>query len=267
MISIVTALYKSDYYLPAYLKALRKFVAELQKRRVAFEVIFVPQKSNEKEKELLKTVSGQSWCRIIENPTPSLYMAWNTGASNARGDVIGFWNVDDIRFWPAVVEAEALVKAGADVVYFPFIIHRHLRMGPLDIVVAFKKIQGKAIEFEKRKFEISFPAGPHFMFSKKAYQAVGPFDEQFKIAGDFDWCARAAAKGLSFAQGREYSGNFRVDGRGLSTGGSPRHVVENNIVFIRQTAWDRMQLADETIIKEYRPKHIFFHGDYLPLSP
>ena len=180
MISIVTALYKSDYYLPAYLKALRKFVAELQKRRVAFEVIFVPQKSNEKEKELLKTVSGQSWCRIIENPTPSLYMAWNTGASNARGDVIGFWNVDDIRFWPAVVEAEALVKAGADVVYFPFIIHRHLRMGPLDIVVAFKKIQGKAIEFEKRKFEISFPAGPHFMFSKKAYQAVGPFDEQFR---------------------------------------------------------------------------------------
>jgi glycosyltransferase involved in cell wall biosynthesis len=230
------------------------------------EIIIIPTNPSKLEKELLESVGGKEWCVIHEFNQPGLYAAWNEGFSIAKGEIMGAWNVDDIRFAKAVIEASKLVASGADLVYFPFYIKRYLSFGPFSLPVFFRKIQGEVLKFEKRKFQINMTTGPHFMFTREAYKKVGPFDEQFKIAGDFDWCARAVQKDLNFVLGKEFSGVFRVDGRGLSSGASARQIQENNIVYQRQRALEKIKIGDPSLEGAYDPKFIFFKNEKIGLT-
>jgi len=265
MISIITALYKSDRYLPGYFQRLMPFVAELQKRDIPFEVIFVPQLPTPLEKKILAEVSGQPWCRIFENSVPSLYAAWNRGVLEARGDVVGFWNADDWRYVDGTLEAYNLIKQGADVVYSPFRIRRYLQLLGRDFLVHIQSIDRQVPEFNEHTyptFLYQMHCGPFFMFRQTLYDQVGPFDEQFKTVADFEWCVRAAKVTKKFVRAKQLIGSFRVDGRGVSAGGKPRHMAENNIVYIRHGQVNNTKLWPETeeYMKAYDPKKIFFQG-------
>ena len=266
MVSIVSAIYKSEYYLPGFLMHVKKFADFLDSKNFTFEIVIVPTKPSEKEKKLLMRVKQEPWCKIYECKELGLYRAWNFGVNKAQGNLLGFWNVDDIRFPEAVIEAQELADKGFDVVYFTFILKRYFAVGPLGIPVATRKIQGEALIFEKRKFETTMTAGPHFMFTKKAFEKVGPFDEQFKIAGDFDWIARAASANLKFVCGKEYSGIFRVDGRGLSAGANPRLVAENNLIYKRQKASEKIKTTDPDLEKSYHADYISFGDTKIPFA-
>ena len=104
------------------------------------------------------------------------------------------------------------------------------------------------------------------MFTKSLYEKVGPFDEQFKIAGDFDWCTRAAYKTDTFVKAKTVGGIFRVDGGGLSAGVNPRRTAENNIVYIRNHVWGKIVAANDLTIKDYRPKNLKVQNSFLPLN-
>jgi len=266
MVSIVTSLFKSDRYLDSFSEHLNNFTSELENRNFSFEIIIVANEPTDRELEFLKTFSSKPWFRSITVKRETFYASLNRGIASAKGQVLGFWNVDDIRFPEAVIEAEKLVKHGADVAYFPFYIKRYLTFGSFSLPVMTTKVQGQVLEFEKRKFETNMTTGPHFMFSKQAYDKVGPFDEQFKIAGDFDWSARAARMGLSFALGKEFSGVFRVDGNGLSAGTNQQRTAENNVVYIRIHAWDKLVSVDDVIIRGYRTKSLKFQNGFKALN-
>ena len=234
MVSIITATFRSENYLKSYLKHLQKFADFLLEQKFPFEVIIISTLPSAEEKEMFRTLAGQSWCRVIEFNTRGLYAAWNYGLAKAQGDLFGFWNVDDIRFPEAVLEAGSLAQKGADIIYFPFIIKRYLHLGFFSIPVMKTKIEGKILEYERNKFSTGMYCGPHFMFTKEAYKKNGTFDEQFKIAGDFDWCTRAAVNNLNFSLAKNYSGIFRVDGQGLSAGVNQTLQAENNEVYTRR---------------------------------
>jgi GT2 family glycosyltransferase len=263
MISIITAIYKSERYLAGYLREARKFADFLMQKSFSFEIIIVPTNPSQKEQDLLQTVVNESWCVIHPFSRLGIFGAWNEGFGLAKGEVLGPWNVDDIRFPEAVIEAHTFAQAGAEIIYFPFLLKRFLNLGPLALPVLTRKVEGEVLEFEKRKFQINMICGPHFMFTKKAFEKVGPFDEQFKIAGDFDWCARAAAKGLKFVCGKNYSGIFRVDGYGISTGRNRRLQAENNIIFTRQKAFEKVKSGLEDLVKDYQVNKILYHGNLL----
>lgn len=262
MVSIISALYKSERYLAQYLKHVNHFAEVLEKQNFPFEIVILPTQPSQKELELLETVKNQPWCSIHEFNQRGLYAAWNYGISVARGDLYGPWNADDIRFPKAVIEAQELAIRGVDVSYYPFYIKRYISLGIIDIPVKTRKIEGEVLEFEKRKFETTMTAGPHFMFTKKAYERVGPFDEQFKIAGDFDWCARATQVGLKFQQGKNYSGVFRVDGKGLSAGANTTLIAENNIVYKRHNALEKVRPGVEAIEQKYQVNQLLFKGSW-----
>ena len=264
MISIITAIYRSDRYLPDYSRRLLHFVKEMRKRNIPFEMIFVPQLATPMEKKILSEIASESWCKIIESDTPSLYRAWNDGVAAAKGDIIGFWNADDIRYVDGLIEGIDLIEKGSELVYFPFRIRRYLKIFELfDLLVHIQKIDKQVPEFNEttyKDFTRSMYCGPFFIFKKSLYEKVGPFDEQFKIVGDFDWCVRAAKITKKFARAKKLIGSFRVDGRGLSAGGRPRHTAENNVVYIRHQAQDKITPVSPELIKEYDPRKIFFHG-------
>ncbi len=150
---------------------------------------------------------------------------------------------------------------GAELVYFPFYVKRYFKVGSWYLPLPLNKIDQQIPEFNEETssfFQSNMFCGPFFLFTKVLYQKVGSFDfdEQFKIAGDFDWCARAAYKTDKFVKAKSLGGVFRVDGGGLSAGVNPRRVAENNIVYARNHAWEKMAVAEDLIIKQYSLKFI-----------
>ncbi len=266
MVSIISALYKSERYLARYLLRARSFAKYLSEKRFPFEIIIVPTRPSPNELVLLEAVKNEPWCKILPFDELGLYKAWNVGFTFARGDIMGPWNVDDIRFPSAIIEAQELADRGADVVYFPFTLKRYITLGPISFPLITRKVEGEVLHFEKRKFETTMTAGPHFMFSKRAYKNTGPFDEQFKIAGDFDWCARAAAMDLKFSLAKEFSGVFRVDGKGLSAGANRTLQAENNIIYLRHNAKEKISAGLETIMDSYQVGKLKINGQWQDIN-
>jgi len=86
--------------------------------------------------------------------------------------------------------------------------------------------------------------GPFFMFARELHDVVGPFDEQFQVAGDLDWCARVVRATDRVEKGQGVGGVFADHGAGLSTS-LPRRVA-------REAVWIRLRYEQR---------------DFLPLWP
>ncbi len=182
MITLITSLYRSEKFLPAYIKDVEAF--HKASEGITLELIIVANDITEKEKELLSSLSKHEWIRVIEVPRENLYASWNRGVREAKGEYIGFWNVDDQRFPDALIAASEEFKKGAELVYFPFLYKRYVSIAGIDIL-AKKKIIDPPL-FNKESFRHGMHAGPFFLFKKELFDKNGPFDESFKIAGDFD---------------------------------------------------------------------------------
>ncbi len=263
MISIITSLYRSDRYLDAYVKHLTLFADVLIKQCIDFEVIVIANDPTEKERGLRETFGNKKWFTLVEVKREPLYATWNRGVELASGDVIGFWNVDDLRRPEAIIDGLELIKKGAELVYYPFTIKWYVSLLHWALPVRFKTIQPPL--YEKREFMQSMHCGPFFIFRKSLYEAIGPFDEQFKIVGDFDWCIRAAKHTDAFSLSKESAGTFRVDGSGLSSGGKPIHVAENNIVYTRYGINDKIEQVDPGLMSTYKADSILHAGNHSPI--
>ena len=283
-ISLITSLYRSDKYLLSYLDKVKSVLYFLVQNHLSVEVVLIcndASLSEIKEVEQLSNVFQDSEHVSILPlfvPRETLYRSWNRGIKASSGGVIGFWNVDDIRYSEALVSGVELVRSGAGLVYFPYwsirkrrrflfvnlILSRILRseriVAPgygrpiaLRPYFLFNKIQRKLIrppDFEQNEFMRSFHIGPFFLFSRSFHKKVGPFDEQFKIAGDFEWQTRAAKVG-NFALSQEVSGEYLTDQTGLSGTGHKIHYVENDVVYLRHGVLDKVQMVDKHLMKEY----------------
>ncbi len=264
--SIITSLYKSDKYLLEFEKHLRKFASDLGLAGVDFELIAIANDPTEKEKAFAKSFSNDTWFKFINVPRESLYATWNRGVAEAKGEFVGFWNVDDVRFASALVEAVQLFKTGAMLVHFPFYIKRYLNLGLFNLPLPMQKIDRQIPEYSdttRSQFLQGMVCGPFFIFSKALYKEAGPFDEQFKIAGDFDWCVRAAKVSSAFKKAKSLGGIFRVDGGGLSAGGSDRQKWENAVV-----DWRNKKSADFSVeflkSQGINPEQIVVRGEIKP---
>lgn len=201
--------------------------------KIDFEVIVIVNDASKKETESLQIFKEKKWFKYLSVPREPLYATWNRGVEMAQGDVIGFWNVDDLRQPEALIDGIDLIEKGVNLVYFPFTIKWYLNFLGIDLLV--KKKVVKPDVFDRKKFTSGMHCGPFFLFAKGFYQRVGPFDEQFKIAGDFDWCVRSAKISNKFALSNINAGEFRVDGGGLSAGGKHQLKLENSVLFKRHS--------------------------------
>jgi len=262
MITFFSSLYRSDRYLSTYSKHVQSFTAELLKNNVEFEFIVIANDATPKEQELKEVFSACDWFRYIEVPRESLYATWNRAVSESKGDIIGFWHVDDVRYPNAIVHALECFRRGAELVYFPFTVKWYINFFNFSFLVKWKNIR----QTDPALFKDSMCFGPFFCLPVNCTNRVGFFDEQLTIVADFDWAIRAnnATKKIDFCD--EPAGVFRVDGNGLSSGGKQKHVAQNNIVYLRNNILYKIEEVDKVLMDEYTVDSIQYKDQLIHLE-
>lgn len=214
-ISLIASLYRTDSHIKSWSKWLLTFASELQQKKVDFEIIIISNEPTVKEKDFLNTLqsSHYDWLTIHEVPRESIFESWNRGIKLATGEVIGFINVDDIRFVDSLIDGIQRIHDGADFVYFPFIYKRYIHILNFNILAKIKKFYPP--QPEEAKKILGMPYGPFWLVSKKFLERAGEFDPTFKVAGDYEWSMRTQQIG-KFELSNVISGIFTSNGTTLS---------------------------------------------------
>ena len=123
---------------------------------------------------------------LRSEPDCGVYDAMNKGLAIASGDVIGFLNADDMYAGPEVLSRVAGI----------------MEEGRLDAVVGDveffnpKDPAGTVRRYRSSQFRpdrIAFgwmPAHPALFLHRRVYDRYGHFRSDYRIAGDFEYCAR-----------------------------------------------------------------------------
>lgn len=223
-VSITSSLYKTEKYLPNWEKSLRAFATDTEGVGLNFEINAIANDPSNAELEVLKKLEKETWFNLYIVPRESIYASWNRGVQVANSQVCTSWNVDDSRNLPAILDGLNKIKEGAEMVYFPFIYKRYINFLGIDVLVKRKLITPPA--FAREKFSREMHGGPFYLFTKTLYQKVGPYDESFRIAGDYDWCARASQVS-DFVKSDLVAGVFEKREGTLSGGKNPLQEKEN----------------------------------------
>jgi len=173
----------------------------------------------------------------------------------SSGKAITFWNVDDIRFGKALINGYKKILDGADVVYFPFIIiskHKYFKYIPIP-----KIYLDYPQKFNRELFRTGMFCGPFFMASRSAFDNIGLFDEQFRIAGDMEWCIRAADKKQIFKYDLAIAGLFIRHGNTLS-GNKNNNLqeIENQVIYRRYNIIFKYKKINENEYHLFNNYHI-----------
>jgi len=166
---------------------------------------------------------GSHVAKIVSEPDRGIYDAMNKGIRLATGDVIAFLNADDFYSNPTVIASVAeklqtneLSAVLGDVAFFN---------GSPDRVVR----RYRAAHFRPDRIAWGWmPAHPGLFVRARVFAETGLFSTEYRIAGDFEWVARAFRnRALTYAHIPEVLVMMRTGG--VSTGG-----VRNTILLNRE---------------------------------
>lgn len=233
-VAFVTSLYRSARHLPQFLRLLEEMYRELQESDLTMEAIVVSNDADRREQRALARAVAKhaqdTVLTVLNVPRECIYASWNRGVTAARADIIGFWNVDDVRNGAAVVEGVRLIRESHRLVAFPWVIVKEAVRGRT-CVHEFAIFHDSNSISPENAFS-QFVIGPFFMFDRSLLTDYGAFDEQFHIVGDYDWQLRLAPH-VPLVCGQSLGGVFLSDGANLSSTGSARLRVEQNVLFRR----------------------------------
>jgi GT2 family glycosyltransferase len=110
--------------------------------------------------------------------------------------------------------------------------------------------------YDDKLFETGMHCGPFFIFDNKLIDKIGYFNDQFMIAGDFDWCVRAAGAKVRFRKSIKLGGVFKVHDNNLTNIKNINlHIVENEVIYRTHRIKDKFQdLNNEQneLLKNYK---------------
>lgn len=167
----------------------------------------------------------QSLSKVISEPDHGIYDAMNKGVHAATGDVIGFLNADDVYAHANVlgdvakiIEKEHLDAVFGDVAFFR----------PEKPTLTFRRYS--SARFRPTRIAWGWmPAHPAVFLRREVFQKVGPFRTDYRIAGDFEFIARAFwHQSLRYRHLPEVLVRMRTGG--ISTGGWRNTLVLNREV-------------------------------------
>jgi hypothetical protein len=241
-VSLITSLYRSDAHIESYAERVRALIDAAAAQGVRVEVLIVANEPTPFERAIITRLSASAaHVRLIEIPRETLYASWNRGVCAAHGVAIGFWNVDDARTVEGITAGYARIQAGCRLVHFA---HDVVRIH--DGTEQVRRYE--PIPFDREAHRRIMKCGPFFLFHRDLYAEVGPFDERFRICGDFDWCARATAV-TAFCPVNVLGGTFYLHGGNLSDTGDPRQTAECNVAILKNGVPQYLQPCEPDVMQ------------------
>ena len=224
--------------MPHYIKRVQDVAARLD---FSLEVVIVANDATEAEQNLLDTFQSADnlSVNIIHTERETLYASWNRGIAAAQHDLIGFWNVDDIR------SVEGLIAG-----------YNALASGEFQLVDSgYDVVEGHEVaryDVPYRQDLLAPKAGvsPFFMLHRTLYETAGAFNEHFKITGDYEWSKRPAVREASYKPLPITGGQFILHDNNLSGGRNPLEWIEFNIALIWHGGFQHLRPVDPDIMRD-----------------
>jgi hypothetical protein len=245
-ITLITSLYHTVEFLPDYLAFAQKLLSNATSANLQLQLVIVANDATTEEQTLLTSfISQHDNVDIAFVPRETLYASWNRGVTLAKGQLIGFWNVDDVRFVEALIAANDNSYRHCNLIYFPF--YEEERRSLWRIPLNLNRLT-PAPTYDKERFKRKMRIGPFFLFTRTLYEQVGKFDERFRISGDYDWCIRAMQH-TEFCRCDVPAGTFINHGKNLSAGVHPLQTVEENIVYMKHNLLEQITPAQPDLMQ------------------
>jgi glycosyltransferase involved in cell wall biosynthesis len=238
-LAIVSSLYRAEphysRFAPSVIVALRR----LAEQGFRCEHLLVVNDASDTDRATVRRIEASladcpgATVSPIWTPRECLYASWNRGVGATRARAVAFWNADDVRDPDALAEGIERIRKGAQLVYFDWIAEG-----------AKKGKKGRTRRrvvtppYDPFLYSRQMWFGPFFMFARHLYDTVGPFDEQFEVAGDLDWCVRALHAARRVEKAERAGGAFSSRGAGLSTSRMRRVAREGKWIRLRYQEWD-----------------------------
>ena len=159
---------------------------------------------------------------LVSEPDKGIYDAMNKGVARASGDIVALLNADDRYADPGVLSrvAAAFDAAGTDAVLGDV---SFFKPGAPDVSV---RRYNSGTFSPARIGWGQMPAHPAMVLTKSAYERVGQYRTDFKIAADFDFIVRAfGGHGISYTYLRDVFVKMQVGGVSTS-GASSRRIID-----------------------------------------
>ncbi len=250
-LTLITSLYQAQAHLPAYRAHVAAVITDLRREGLSAELVLVANGPSAEERRAVEQVAAevrQAGATVIIQyvARETVYASWNRGVRASTGACIGIWNVDDVRYAPALVEGTRLIAGGCEVVDFPFV--QIVRRDWFGAFTTFRRTIYPA-PYDPTRISPRAGLGPFFLFARTLYERAGGFDERFRISGDFEWSARETVRAARACHGEALGGEFVLHGANLSGARNPLEWVEYNTVLLQHGQWDALRPVNPALMR------------------
>lgn len=258
-VSVITSCFKGDAYLSSFINQLK-----MQSFFPVLEWILVHNEPSPSEVEIVEEFSKEfpgKIKHIIVDSVEPLSASWNRGWRISKADYICFWNLDDCRPCDSLQRQVVELEQNPDCV---------MTYGDFVEVPQYGTIIGKrvkAIPYNTYRFQRKFPGGAFMVWRRNVSDRIGYFDEQLKIACDYDLVTRAAASRLRMCRTSGLIGYFTNESKGLSTkAGVNKELVERTVVQLRYGMFDKIISKKLLGIERYRISEVLAGNNWVPVG-
>lgn len=217
-ITIITVCYNSQNNIEQTLKSV------LNQTYKNYEYLIIDGKSTDKTMDIVKKYEKifDGKLKYISEKDKGIYDAMNKGIKMASGDVIGMLNSDDIYYDESSLEKinNAFLTNECDGVYSDLILSDNETMKK--VVTYFKSNSGN--------YRLGwYPPHPTLYLKKKVYENYGYYNQDYKIAADYDFMLRIMKEKVNLFYIKSILVNMRSGG--ASTGGLKKYHEGNKEVY------------------------------------
>lgn len=180
LITIITCTLNSARYLAENIKSVKN------QTYGNIEHLFIDGGSGDETINIIKSYYQNP--SLIIGQDKCLYDAFNKGLSNARGEIIGFLNSDDVLADNQAIERIATAFTNNEIDYYcskMIIFDRELKNS-----FAILGAQPHKQTIKDQLYSSTYFAHPTYYCKKEVIRTIGEFNLNFKIASDIDWLYR-----------------------------------------------------------------------------